>query len=481
METVLAGRYQIIQRLGGGGFGQTFLAHDRHLPGSPICVVKQFQPKATDPNTLEIAKRLFNREAETLYRLGHHDRIPRLLAHFEQENEFYLAQEYIEGHPLDQELTPGQQYDSAVVVPLLQDILEVLAFVHQQRVIHRDIKPANLMRRQHDGKIVLIDFGAVKEVSSQVVSAGEQNSSMTVAIGSPGYMPTEQQAFKPHYSSDIYAVGMIGIQALTGLSPRQLPRDHQTGEIQVGLAETQALIHPALVDLLNKMVRYDFRQRYQDAHEALKALQEVNQQLQATDSKSTVLMPGRSSAPTTPASLETQLPLQTQPSSTLSQVLEASDEAKEALRKLLAESLGPIGSLILQQEMAKAPDPQVLVQRLTEYLPDEKRAVFQARVNQVLQRLEAASTISQLSATSLKPEASSQPTTQAPTSTVDPGFIKRCEQELASVIGPIATVFVQRTVTQNPGLTQTQLVDELSQHLPGPDKAKAFQQSLLSS
>lgn len=100
METILAGHYQIVRYLGGGGFGQTFLAKDTHLPGNPLCVVKQLKPQLSDPASLETAKRLFDREAETLYRLGDkHDQIPRLLAHFEQNKEFYLVQEFIDGHP----------------------------------------------------------------------------------------------------------------------------------------------------------------------------------------------------------------------------------------------------------------------------------------------------------------------------------------------------------------------------------------------
>jgi len=103
MDNILAGHYQIINDLGGGGFGQTFLAKDTHLPGNPLCVVKKLQPMVKDPATLAIAKRLFNREAETLYRLGNHDQIPRLMANFEQDGEFYLVQEYIKGSPLDQD------------------------------------------------------------------------------------------------------------------------------------------------------------------------------------------------------------------------------------------------------------------------------------------------------------------------------------------------------------------------------------------
>jgi len=158
----LRNRYHIIKSLVQGGFGATYLAKDLDLPGHPYCVVKQLKPEKPDPNLLLIARRLFNTEAEVLYKLGKlHDRIPNLSAHFEENGEFYLVQDFIEGHDLRKELTPGKKLSESYTIALLQNILEILVVVHQQGVIHRDIKPANLMRRQ-DGKIVLIDFGAVK-------------------------------------------------------------------------------------------------------------------------------------------------------------------------------------------------------------------------------------------------------------------------------------------------------------------------------
>ncbi len=287
METLLASHYQILKHLGGGGFGQTFLAQDTHLPGNALCVVKQFQPRVSDPTTLETAKRLFDREAQTLYRLGDHDQIPRLLAHFEQEDEFYLVQEFIDGQPLDQEFANRDKLDEASVRVLLRDTLQVLAFVHKQHVIHRDIKPANLIRRRRDGKIVLIDFGAVKEVSTQAAYSHGQTS-ITVAIGSPGYMPSEQQAFKPHFSSDIYAVGMVCLQALTGLNPRALAHDSQTGEYCCAVLGDRISVSPSFAAILDKMVRYDYRQRYRDATEALQALERL---LKPEHSDTTILMP----------------------------------------------------------------------------------------------------------------------------------------------------------------------------------------------
>lgn len=264
---MLGGRYQIVEQIGGGAFSITFLALDMQRPRNPKCVVKQFKPMFTDPYTLREGRRLFDKEAEMLEILGSHAQIPRLLAHFEENQEFYLVQEFIEGHDLNEEVFSGKQLSEGYVIKLLQDILEVLAFVHGHRVIHRDIKPSNIRRRQ-DGKIVLIDFGAVKQISTQVVNSQGQTS-VTVAIGTPGYIPSEQANCNPQFSSDIYAVGMIGIQALTGIFPTQLPKNSQTGEIDW---RNQAQVSQKLADILDTMVRYDFRQRYQSATDALQAL-----------------------------------------------------------------------------------------------------------------------------------------------------------------------------------------------------------------
>lgn len=265
----LGGRYDVIQQLGAGGFGQTFIACDRHLPDHPLCVVKQLKPCFRDEASLQTARRLFDTEARVLYRLGNHDQIPRLLAHFEEGQEFYLVQELIEGVPLSQEFLPNQPWSSDRVLALLLGILEGLAFVHEQQVIHRDLKPDNLMRRTRDGKIVLIDFGAVKQVAQTPPTATGQTN-LTVSIGTQGYMPPEQVSGNPRFSSDVYAVGMIGIQALTGCHPRTLTTDPYTGEWVWRDRAPQVSL--ALATILERMVRYDFRDRYATAAEALAAL-----------------------------------------------------------------------------------------------------------------------------------------------------------------------------------------------------------------
>ncbi len=273
-QTLLGGRYQVVRRLGSGGFSRTFLVSDIHLPNHPRCVIKQLKVQDKDTGTLDMARRLFDTEARVLYQLGNHPQIPALMAHFEEDQEFYLAQEYIEGSRLNRQVEEGKPWSETRVVLLLQEVLEILSFVHRQQVIHRDIKPSNLIRRHRDGKLVLIDFGAVKQVtSSPLLDAETGATNITVAIGTHGYMPNEQYAGKPRFSSDVYAVGILGIRALTGLHPQKIEEDPVTSEL--AWRQHAPEVSSSLVAVLDKMVRYDFRDRYPTAQEALEALQNL--------------------------------------------------------------------------------------------------------------------------------------------------------------------------------------------------------------
>jgi serine/threonine protein kinase len=156
------------------------------------------------------------------------------------------------------------------IVTILKELLEVLSFVHSKNVIHRDIKPSNVIKRQSDGRLVLIDFGAVKALHDQILD--DRLFSGTIGIGTQGYMPPEQCAGNPRFNSDIYAVGMMGIQALTGLPPSQLKDDPQTGEVQW---REKAIVSPPLAAILTKMVHYDFQKRYQSAITALQDLMKL--------------------------------------------------------------------------------------------------------------------------------------------------------------------------------------------------------------
>ena len=259
----IQGRYYVVRQLGRGGVGVTFLAQDQQCFDSQ-CVVKQLKPKTANPQTLAVARRLFNREAEIMNRLGHCDRIPRLLAYFEQDNEFFLVQELIEGDDLSQEILPGKPWSEKATVTLLQDTLEVLLIVQQHSVIHRDLKPSNLMRRNQDNKIILIDFGSVKQVSTQIIDAAGQVK-QTVAVGTKSYMPMEQIMGRPGFYSDIYALGIIVIQALTGINPKELEIDDDGEIIWRKHLNSRINYQPRFLDVLDKMVRYRHQERYTSA------------------------------------------------------------------------------------------------------------------------------------------------------------------------------------------------------------------------
>ena len=298
----LASRYHILKNIGSGAFGVTFLAEDENIPTQPKCVVKQLQPLVNDPNHFAQAKKLFEKEAATLAKVGTHNQIPYLKDYFEEGGDFYLVQDFIDGTPLDQELSSGEPWSQEEAIALLQDCLSLLDFIHAQSppIIHRDIKPANLIRRREDGKIVLVDFGAVTEsFQTKLVKS-------TVAIGTRGYMPTEQIRGKPRPSSDIFALGMVVIQALIGLNPINLPED-ENGELVWQYTEDEAgQLHPRVslsrgfAEVLSKMIRHDFKDRYQSAREVIEALENLN--CQPEPQATSVILPQEFDASSLPES-----------------------------------------------------------------------------------------------------------------------------------------------------------------------------------
>jgi serine/threonine protein kinase, bacterial len=269
-KLLLRDRYRIIQALGQGGFGATFLAQDQSLPGHPPCVIKQLRPAASSPHVLQMARDLFRREAKTLGKIGNHPQVPRLLDYFEANTEFYLVQEYISGSTLQQEVKRSGPFSEAGVKQFLSEVVPMLQYIHSQQVIHRDIKPANLIRRTQDKKLVLIDFGAVKDQVNPVrAGASEQTALTAYAIGTPGYAPPEQMAMRPVYASDIYALGVTCIYLLTGKSPKDLDYDPVTGEM---IWRDQVHISDHFASVLKKMLEVSVRHRYQNAAEVLRAL-----------------------------------------------------------------------------------------------------------------------------------------------------------------------------------------------------------------
>ncbi|MCT7956825.1 protein kinase domain-containing protein [Laspinema palackyanum] len=285
-SVLLNNRYRILQELGMGGFGQTFLAEDTQMPSKRRCVIKQLKPVTGNPAIYQMVQERFAREAAVLEQLGDGNaQIPKLFAYFELEGQFYLVQEWIEGGTLTKKVQTFGPLSEAEVRSLLTKILPVLGYVHSFRIVHRDIKPDNIMLRpSNPGSFspgedipVLIDFGAVKETMATAMSSsgGVTNS---IAIGSPGFMSAEQAAGRPLYSSDLYSLGLTAIYMLTGKIPQEFPTDPATGEILWrSFAPT---VSPGLAMVLDRAIRFNPRDRFPTAQEMLDALKpDINSQV----------------------------------------------------------------------------------------------------------------------------------------------------------------------------------------------------------
>jgi serine/threonine-protein kinase len=268
---LLRARYRVIQALAQGGFGATFVAQDISLPATPSCVIKQLRPATTSPQVLDMARQLFEREAKTLGKLVDHPQVPRLLDYFESNEQFYLVQEYVGGSTLKQEVKRTGPFTELGVTEFLAELLPVVQYLHERRVIHRDIKPANIIRRDIDQKLVLIDFGAVKDQVSQtaILNTSENTALTSFAIGTPGFAPPEQMSLRPVYASDIYALGVTCIYLLTGKSPNHLGHDPVTGEIRW---REYITVSAGLLRVLEKMLEVSVRSRFQSASEVLRAM-----------------------------------------------------------------------------------------------------------------------------------------------------------------------------------------------------------------
>ncbi|PPT05050.1 serine/threonine kinase [Geitlerinema sp. FC II] len=302
--TLVNQRYRILHSIGRGGFGETFLVEDTHMPSSRRCVLKQLKPRTTDAKTTQLVRERFAREAATLESLGEaHPQIPTLYAYFTEGDQFYLVQEWIEGQTLTERVRSRGKLSDTEVRRLLSDLLPVLEFVHSRGIVHRDIKPDNIIVRDRDGLPVPIDFGAVRETMGTVVSSSGHPTS-SIVIGTPGFMSGEQAVGRPMYSSDLYSLGLTAIFALTGKYPQEIPSDPRTGKL---LWFEDVRVEDGLKRVLDKAIEPHPRDRFATVREMSAALQSPETVLQtppppSTEATVAVVPRGeRSTAPSTVA------------------------------------------------------------------------------------------------------------------------------------------------------------------------------------
>ncbi len=272
--TLLNNRYRILQTLGGGGFSNTFLAEDTHMPSARRCVIKQLKPVTNNPQTYKLVQERFQREAAVLEDLGDgNNQIPKLFAYFTEAEQFYLVQEFIEGDTFTKKVEKEGILSENEVKQLLVSLLPVLDYVHSRHMVHRDIKPDNIIIRKRDNLPVLIDFGAVKEAMNTVVN-DPRNSAQSMVIGTPGYMPSEQAGGRPNYASDLYSLGLTAVFLLTGKIPQELETDARTGEFM--WRRYAPNLNSNLAMVIDQAIRFNARDRFGNAKAMLNALQSSN-------------------------------------------------------------------------------------------------------------------------------------------------------------------------------------------------------------
>jgi eukaryotic-like serine/threonine-protein kinase len=260
MNTILDGRFQIIKKLGQGGFAATYLARNLSSPEKSPCVIKHLNPRVQHPKVLQ----LFQAEARVLDLLSH-GRIPNSSECFERNGEMFMVQDFVAGADLGKQYLRGRSWSGVEIKDFLLDMLEVLTHVHQHQIVHRDIKPENIIQRSEDDRYVLIDFGAVKELNTNESGAD------ALVVGTAGYRSPEHLRGEPGFASDIYGLGITTIQLLTRTHPSRLPR------VADKLAwKENAMIAPELASIIDRMICPQVADRYQSTQAVIADLQQLS-------------------------------------------------------------------------------------------------------------------------------------------------------------------------------------------------------------
>ncbi|MGB5915992.1 MAG: serine/threonine-protein kinase, partial [Phormidesmis sp.] len=305
--TLLQNHYRVVQLLGQGGFGRTYLAEDQGR-FNERCAIKEFVPIQGEDHFSDKATQLFKREASVLYQISH-PQIPQFRATFEEDERLFLVQDYVDGptfhEVLNQRRQQGQVFSEAEVKLFLKQILPVLAHIHAKGIIHRDISPDNIILRQQDRLPVLIDFGVVKEVVTRMQLEGMATPATTV--GKAGYAPSEQmQTGRAYPSSDLYALAVTCIVLMSGKEPQTMFDD-------VNFAwrwQDSVTVGSGFADILNKALAYKPGDRFQSVSEMAKALAaggvvpetEIGDRTRHTPTPPVPQRPARPAAPVPPPS-----------------------------------------------------------------------------------------------------------------------------------------------------------------------------------
>ncbi|WP_088240398.1 protein kinase domain-containing protein [Calothrix rhizosoleniae] len=268
---LLNNRYKFIRKIGEGGFGETFLSEDTQMPSHRYCVIKRLRPIEDNPQVHHLVQQRFQREAAILEELGNGSpQIPYLYAYFSDNGQFYLVQEYIEGHTCTEKIQKNGLMTEVAVKEILISLLYVLDYIHSKGIVHRDIKPDNIIIRNDDGKPVLIDFGAIKETVGNNLLTTSGNLTNSIVIGTPGFMAPEQSIGRPIFSSDLYSLGLTAVYLLTGKQPQELTDTTTTNFVW---RQYRPDLSSKFASVLDKAIQFERQERFTTTQEMLAALQ----------------------------------------------------------------------------------------------------------------------------------------------------------------------------------------------------------------
>ncbi len=503
--TLINNRYQIQRLLGQGGFGRTYLASDTERFGE-VCVLKEFVPSSRAEYIVQKSRELFEREARVLYQINH-PQIPKFLAWFTHAAGLFLVQEYIDGRTYSSLLWERQQqgelFSEAEVTQWIKDLLPVLAYLHEHKIVHRDISPDNIMLPSGQSQPMLIDFGLVKQQVTQIWATSPESLGGMVQqsfVGKFGYSPPEQIRMGQCYPcSDLYALAVTALVLLTGREPNWLLAQ---GSFDW---EWRSYVNVSdhLAQMLDKMLAEKPKDRYQSARDVLAELQlhtstegmatnqplvelyiEIDEdrknrqiaEIEETEYFQKLLEQTEQFRNDPETECETQPEAEFPQLSMLPEEITASRSSSnvdsgtqleavifpklnpafiDRCQQKLTHYIGSMAKLILEEVLEQNPaaSPQQLVEALAAEIPNPQKAQeFRKSVETDPEFQPKPATIPQLNS----------------------AFIKRCQQELARCIGPMASCILDETLAECPEISPQQLVETLAAEIPNPQKVQEF-------
>jgi serine/threonine protein kinase len=452
-NTLIDNRYLIQRLLGQGGLGRTYLAKDIRC-FNELCVIKEFAPFGSGYYDIEKSRNLFKREAEILHKITH-AQIPRFIACFETKGRLFLVQEYVTGQTYSALLEKRQQqqqaFTEAEIAQWLKDLLPILDYIHQLGIIHRDISPDNIMQPQGKSLPVLIDFGVGKltDLSSQEFSGKHSYVGKLSFVGKIGYAPKEQISMgRCSPSSDIYALGVTALVLLTGKDPTALV-DQMSLEWQW---QKYTQVSQKLSEILFRMTEEKPLKRYQSAQEVLQDLQQGYSNLTQA-----IIKPSKSNSQPSFAEIKEDETIILKPSPSVSPAPKIDETLIVTGVQTTPKSSSNCNSNLNSVPKTPPPIDQTMIVNSEKIKPQES-----AKQNiQPIQHIKRSQDYSQL-----------QPITK----TIRPEFIRRCEQELAYCIGPIASFVVQEVVEKKRPQSPEELITALAEYLPDRKQMTQFKQ-----